>query len=56
MFFEESHLRCVNQITKYQIYIDIESEHKYTVLSSSIQRINYTFRPLLDHHQVVLTG
>ena len=32
----------------------IQSEHNYTILSSSIQRINYMFRPLLGHHQVVL--
>ena len=52
--FQQSHPHCVYQITKYQIYIDIQSEHNYAILSSSIQSIDYMFRPLLGHHQVVL--
>jgi len=48
------HESVFNPITEYQICRDIQSEHNYTTLSSSIKRINYMFRPLLDHHQVVL--
>ena len=33
-------------ITKYQICIDIQSEHNYVILSGVIQRNNYMFRPL----------
>ena len=44
--FEESHAHCVNQSTKYQMCIDIESEHNYVISSGVIQRINYMFRPL----------
>jgi len=52
--FEESHPCCVYQIIKYQICIDIQSEHNYVILWGIIQRINYMFRPLLGHHQVAL--
>jgi len=36
------------------IWIDVQSEHNYVILSNFIQRINYMFQPLLCHHQVVL--
>ena len=52
--FRKSHPCCLNPITKYQICIDIRSEHNYAILPCSMQRINYMFRPLLGHHQVVL--
>jgi hypothetical protein len=42
-------------IIKYWIYIDIQSEYNYVILSGIIQRINYMFRPLFGHHQVVLS-
>jgi len=32
-------------IMKYQLCIDIQSEHNYVILSGIIQRINYMFRP-----------
>jgi len=32
----------------------IQSEHNYVILSGSIQRINYMFRPSVGHYQVVL--
>jgi len=41
--FEESHPHCFSQITKYQICTDIQSEHKYVILSAAF---NYMFRPL----------
>jgi len=53
--FEESHSHSVYQITKYQIWIDIQSEHNYVILSGIIQCINYMIWPLLGHHQVVLS-
>jgi len=31
-----------------------KSEYNYAILSSSIERTNYMFRPQLGHHQVVL--
>jgi hypothetical protein len=40
---------------KYQMCIDIKSEHNYVILSGIVQRINYMFRPLLGHHQVALS-
>jgi hypothetical protein len=40
---------------KHQIWVDIQSEHNYVILSGIIQRIDYMFRPLLGHHQVVLS-
>jgi len=36
----------MNFITKYQICIDIQSEHNYVILLGVIQCINYIFRPL----------
>jgi len=33
-------------VTKYQICIDIQSEHNYVILSCVVQRISYMFRPL----------
>ena len=46
LHFEESHLRRVNQITKFQICIDVQSEHNYFILSGVTRRVNYMFRPL----------
>jgi len=43
----------VNKNHKVSICIDIQSEHNYVILSGIIQHINYMFRPLLGHHQVV---
>jgi hypothetical protein len=40
---------------KYQICIDIQSEHNYLILSDIIQCINYMFRLLLGHQQVVVS-
>jgi len=51
--FEESHPRCGNQIIKYQLCIDVQSEHNYVILSGVIQL--HVSANLLDHYQVILT-
>ena len=54
--FEESHLRCVYRITKYQIYIDIQSEHNYVILLGVIHTTYqlHVSATLLGHHQVCI--